>query len=83
MTLPSRLYAIVDPLDTGRDPLVLARAMLAGGARLLQRRLKTAATGELLRASASGAADAPAALGQQVAAALRAQGADALLQAAT
>ena len=42
-----------------------------------------AATGELLRASASGAADAPAALGQQVAAALRAQGADALLQAAT
>lgn len=47
-TLPSRLYAIVDPLDTGRDPLDLARAMLAGGARLLQLRLKTTATGNLL-----------------------------------
>lgn len=53
MTLPSRLYAIVDPLDTGRDPLVLARAMLAGGARLLQLRLKTAATGELLATAAA------------------------------
>ena len=49
MTLPSRLYAIVDPLDTGRDPLELARAMLAGGARLLQLRLKHVATGELVR----------------------------------
>ncbi len=48
MTLPSRLYAIVDPLDTGRDPLDLARAMLAGGARLLQLRLKATATGVLL-----------------------------------
>jgi thiamine-phosphate diphosphorylase len=48
MTLPSRLYLIVDPLDTGRDPVELARAMLAGGARLLQLRLKHAATGELL-----------------------------------
>lgn len=48
MTLPSRLYAIVDPLDTGRDPLDLARAMLAGGARILQLRLKTSATGALL-----------------------------------
>jgi thiamine-phosphate pyrophosphorylase len=48
MTLPSRLYAIVDPLDTGRDPIALARAMLAGGARLLQLRLKTPATGALL-----------------------------------
>jgi thiamine-phosphate pyrophosphorylase len=48
MTLPSRLYAIVDPLDTGRDPIELARAMLAGGARLLQLRLKTTATGALL-----------------------------------
>jgi len=35
-----RLYAIVDPLDTGRDPVVLADAMLAGGARLVQLRLK-------------------------------------------
>lgn len=34
------LYAIVDPLDTGRDPVELARAMLAGGATLLQLRLK-------------------------------------------
>lgn len=49
MTLPARLYLIVDPLDTGRDPVDLGRAMLAGGARLLQLRLKRAATGELLR----------------------------------
>lgn len=48
MTLPQRLYLIVDPLDTGRDPLALARAMLGGGARLLQLRLKGVATGELL-----------------------------------
>lgn len=40
MPLPSRLYLIVDPLDTGREPLALAQAMLAGGARLLQLRLK-------------------------------------------
>ncbi len=48
MTLASRLYLIVDPLDTGRDPVDLARAMLAGGARLLQLRMKTGATRELL-----------------------------------
>lgn len=42
------LYAIVDPLDTGRDPLALAEAMLAGGARLLQLRLKDAPTSTLL-----------------------------------
>ncbi len=48
MTLPSRLYLIVDPLDTGRDPLALTRAMLTGGARLLQLRLKRVASGELL-----------------------------------
>lgn len=42
------LYAIVDPLDTGRAPVELALAMLAGGARLLQLRLKTATSGELL-----------------------------------
>jgi thiamine-phosphate diphosphorylase len=47
-TLPSRLYLIVDPLDTGRDPLSLARAMLAAGARFLQLRLKEVSTGELL-----------------------------------
>jgi thiamine-phosphate diphosphorylase len=34
------LYAIVDPLDTGRDPVELAAALLAGGARVLQLRLK-------------------------------------------
>ena len=43
-----RLYAIVDPLDTGRDPIALARAMLAGGARLLQLRCKEATPRELL-----------------------------------
>lgn len=36
------LYAIVDPLDTGRSPLDLAAAYLAGGARILQLRLKDA-----------------------------------------
>jgi thiamine-phosphate pyrophosphorylase len=34
------LYAIVDPLDTGRSPVDVARACLEGGARLLQLRLK-------------------------------------------
>jgi thiamine-phosphate diphosphorylase len=43
-----RLYAIVDPLDTGRDPVELARALLAGGARLLQLRLPAATTSHLL-----------------------------------
>jgi thiamine-phosphate pyrophosphorylase len=38
------LYAIVDPLDTGIDPVHLGDAMLAGGARLLQLRLKDADT---------------------------------------
>ena len=62
MTLPSRLYAIVDPLDTGRDPIALARAMLAGGARLLQLRLKTTATGALLE-TANAVRDLAAAAG--------------------
>jgi thiamine-phosphate diphosphorylase len=44
-----RLYAIVDPLDTGRDPVALAEAILAGGARLLQLRLKDAPTREAYR----------------------------------
>ena len=50
MTAPRlpALYAIVDPLDTGADPLLLADAMLAGGARLLQLRLKGASTRTLL-----------------------------------
>jgi thiamine-phosphate pyrophosphorylase len=53
ISLPSRLYLIVDPLDTGRDPITLATAMLAGGARLLQLRAKTTATGELLKIAAT------------------------------
>jgi thiamine-phosphate pyrophosphorylase len=47
MRLPV-LYAIVDPLDTGRDPVALATALLAGGARLLQLRLKQATSREIL-----------------------------------
>ena len=47
-----RLYAIVDPLDTGRDPVTLAEAMLAGGARLLQLRCKDATTRELVALAA-------------------------------
>jgi len=50
LSLPP-LYAIVDPLDTGRAPEDLAAALLAGGARLLQLRLKTAGSGELLAAA--------------------------------
>jgi len=42
-----RLYAIVDPLDTGRDPVALAEAMLAGGAPLIQLRSKGATSGDL------------------------------------
>lgn len=42
------LYAIVDPLDTGRDPVELAVALLAGGARVLQVRLKGADARRLL-----------------------------------
>ncbi len=62
MTLPARLYFIVDPLDTGREPVELGRAMLAGGARLLQLRLKRAGTAELL-AAAHQLRDATAAAG--------------------
>jgi thiamine-phosphate pyrophosphorylase len=47
LTLPS-LYAIVDPLDTHRSPLDLAAGLLAGGARALQLRMKTASPRELL-----------------------------------
>ena len=42
------LYAIVDPLDTGRDPVALAAAFFAGGARVVQLRLKSATSRELL-----------------------------------
>ena len=50
MRLPP-LYVIVDPLDTGRDPVALAEAFLAGGARLLQLRLKAVSPRELLLAA--------------------------------
>ncbi|MGH7786294.1 MAG: thiamine phosphate synthase, partial [Candidatus Binatia bacterium] len=49
---PSPVYPIADAVD-GRDTLALAEALLAGGARLLQLRAKTLATGafvELARA---------------------------------
>ena len=45
------LYAIVDPLDTSRSPSDLAAALLAGGARLLQLRLKAASSRDLLEAA--------------------------------
>ena len=47
LVLPA-LYAIVDPLDSGRAPVDLAAALLAGGARMLQLRLKAAPARELL-----------------------------------
>src|SRR5262249_6308374 len=47
LALPA-LYAIVDPLDTGRSPIDLAAALLQGGARLLQLRLKAAPAREVL-----------------------------------
>lgn len=47
------LYAIVDPLDTGRDPVALAAALLRGGAPLLQLRLKDVSARELLRVAAA------------------------------
>jgi thiamine-phosphate pyrophosphorylase len=65
MILRSRLYLIVDPLDTGRAPLDLARAMLAGGATLLQLRLKRATTADLLR-QAEALRDLTAAAGAQL-----------------
>lgn len=50
VTLPP-LYAIVDPLETGRDPTALAEALVEGGATLLQLRLKAAPTRTLLDAA--------------------------------
>jgi len=47
LALPA-LYAIVDPLDTGRSPIDLAAALLQGGARLLQLRLKAAPARKVL-----------------------------------
>lgn len=59
-----RLYAIVD-VDVcarlARDPREIGRAFLAGGARLLQLRAKTMASGALLRLAAGLAEDAAAA----------------------
>jgi len=45
------LYAIVDPLDGERAPAALAALLLAGGARLVQLRLKPATSRELLAAA--------------------------------
>jgi len=45
------LYAIVDPLDGERAPAALAALLLAGGARLLQLRLKPASSRDLLAAA--------------------------------
>jgi thiamine-phosphate pyrophosphorylase len=55
------LYAIVDPLDTGRSPEELATAFLRGGARVLQLRLKGATSRELFAAAAAIAPGARAA----------------------
>ena len=46
-----RLYAIVDPLDTGQHPVALAEALLAGGARCLQLRWKPAPPRDVLKAA--------------------------------
>src|SRR5256712_643508 len=48
---PPPLYAIVDPLDTGRDPAALAAALLRGGARVVQLRWPEASARELLAAA--------------------------------
>jgi len=45
------LYAIVDPAGSGRSPFDLAAAYLAGGARLLQLRLKDAPARALYEAA--------------------------------
>jgi thiamine-phosphate pyrophosphorylase len=49
--LPGRLYAIVGPDAARPDPVATARAMLDGGARIVQLRWKSASTRELLRAA--------------------------------
>jgi thiamine-phosphate pyrophosphorylase len=56
-----RLYAIVDVeacARAGRDPVAFARALVAGGARLLQLRAKQMASGALLQLAREMAADA-------------------------
>jgi thiamine-phosphate pyrophosphorylase len=47
MRMPSHFYAIIDPAG-GHDPVELAEMMLAGGAKILQLRLKDAGSGEML-----------------------------------
>lgn len=56
-----RLYAIVDVdacARAGRDPVPFARALVSGGARLLQLRAKQMASGALLQLAREIAADA-------------------------
>jgi thiamine-phosphate pyrophosphorylase len=48
---PSRLYAIADPGEAGRDPVELTRQLLLGGAAVVQLRWKHAPTGSLLAAA--------------------------------
>lgn len=48
-SFPARLYPIIDPLDQPADTCVaLARAVLSGGAPLIQLRLKRTATGTVV-----------------------------------
>ena len=49
--LPSRLYAIADPGEASRDPVVLTRRLLLGGAAIVQLRWKRAPTASLLAAA--------------------------------
>jgi len=49
--LPGRLYAIVGPDPERPDPVATARAVLEGGARIVQLRWKPAGTAEFLRAA--------------------------------
>lgn len=49
--LPSRLYAIADPGEAGRDVVDLARQLLEGGSRILQLRWKQATSAALLAAA--------------------------------
>jgi thiamine-phosphate pyrophosphorylase len=68
VTLP-RLYAIVDieaAMRADWNPRDLARAFLAGGARLLQLRAKTLASGEFLDVAAAVSDDARAAHAQLI-----------------
>lgn len=50
MRLPGPLYTIVDPCGRDIDPVEVAEQFLAGGARILQLRWKTATGADLIRA---------------------------------